>query len=133
MSSLTTVPLPRPNFRLVDSEAGCGLSAAVDRVASYLVRCGWGQHPARQRADKLVLEVIQRGQMDVQQLDQSAADVSRLVRLTLAEICHNQVRQVAGTVIRPVAHRPMNRPMQLRRVKMLRPRSWFASANPVIS
>lgn len=105
------------------------LAVATARVTNYLVRSGWGEQPAAQRAERLLRQVIEREGNQFGDLDGSAADLSRLVRLSISMVCKAQSDDAARNVIRPVLAGKMNHPMQVRPIGPLRADWWSKKFN----
>ena len=104
--------------------ASPALAVAAARVTNYLVRSGWGDQPAAQRAERLVRQVVQREGDALGEPDQSDADLSRLVRLAIAVVCQSQSDDVRRSVIRPALPGQMGHADAVRRVGPLRADWW---------
>ena len=129
MMSVQTMPFSTETFRSSVAPSGTLLSPAmtiaIARVTNYLVRSGWGDQPASQRAERLVLQIAERDADQIGDLESSPADLSRLVRNAIAAVCQTQSDDVRRSVIRPVVDTAMDHPMTVRTVGPLRIDWWL--------
>lgn len=99
---------------------------AAARITNYLVRSGWGDQPASQRAERLLGQVAEREGDQIGDPESSEADLSRLVRMAIALVCKAQSEDAARTVIRPVLNGAMNHAMAVRPIGLFRAAWWSA-------